>query len=138
MEGSVIQLWERNKEIISYKTLEESRFELVQNIVFILRLVTPVTWHSKNVPHDNFRLITSRQLNMSSVPNPSMYWSFCASTGCSSDNRKKRKYWYMPNVQFHANSHTRNQALTQPNPPWTEFLFPVGGIFFNSGTCKEN
>ena len=53
---------------------------------------------------------------MSSVPNPSMYWSFCASTRCSSDNRKKRKYWYMRNVQFHANSHTRNQALTQPNP----------------------
>ena len=119
MERSVIQLWERNKEIISYKTLEESRFELVQNIVFILRLVTPVTWHSKNVPHDNFRLITSRQLSMSSVKNPGTYWYFCATPECSSGNRNKGKYSYMHNVQFLANSQQGNK-----HNPLTQVLFP--------------
>ena len=34
------------------------------------------------------------------------------------------KYGFMPIVQFHANSHTRDQALTPPPP--TEFFFPVG------------
>ena len=32
----------------------------------------------KNVPHDNFRLITSRQLSMSSVTTPGTCWYFCA------------------------------------------------------------
>ena len=65
------------------------RFEFVLNIVFILRLVTPVTWHSENGPHENFRLINSRQLNMSPVPNPSTSWYFFASSGWTSDNWRR-------------------------------------------------
>ena len=43
----------------------------------------------------------------------SMYiWSFCGV--------HRRKYGYMENIQFHANSHKRKQILTS--------LFPVGGI----------
>ena len=57
--------------------------------IFILRLVTPVTWHSENGPHDNFRLINSRQLNMSPVPNPSTSWYFFASSGWTSDNWRR-------------------------------------------------
>ena len=64
----------------------------------------------------------SRQLNMSFVPNPGTSWYFCASTGCTSDNRKRRKYGYMSNVQVHAYLHTREKALI-PHPP-----FPPTGL----------
>ena len=91
---------------------------------------SPVTWHSQNVPHDNFRLIICIQRNMSSVSNPGTCWYFCASTGYTSDSRRRMKYGCMPNVQFYANSRKRNQAI--PPPPLTSELNSsfLLGVFF--------
>ena len=81
------------------------------------------------------RLVTCRQLSMSSVSNPGTCWYFWATSECTSYNRKKGNHSYMQNVQFRANSHIREQALYPPFPlPHPPFFFP-GGI---SLTCQQN
>ena len=110
---------------------EYSPFEFVRNNVFILRLVQLITWHPKNVPHDNLRLIASRQLSMST--GTVMCWYFCATQECTSENNGK--YRYMQNVQFHSYSHTREQALP---PTCLTFLFPEGISLTVELTSKIN
>ena len=81
-------------------------------------------------------LIPSRQLmSLSSVTNPGLYWYFCATPDCTSDNRKNGKYSYTQIVLFHADSYTRKQALTPPPHTHTSFLKVC---FINCGTCRQN
>ena len=117
-----------------FHMFQQLRFEFVRTL-YSFCVQSRRSRHSKNVPH-NFRLITSRQLSMSSVTNPGTCWYFCATPKCTSDNRKNGKYRDMQNVQFHVNLHTstREQAPQTPHshPPHSSFL-----EVFNCGTCQQ-
>ena len=84
--------------------------------------------HSRNVHHDNFRLVTSRQLSMSSVTNSCTCWYFCATPDCTSENRKKGKYSYMHNEQLHANS-------PPPPIPLSRRYFFIFGTYQQINQC---
>ena len=89
----------------------------------------------KKVPPDNFRIITSRQLSMSSVTNPGTCWYFCETLECTSDNRKKGK------VLLHAECPILIQLINiQANKRTSTTPLPIPlswRYFFNCGTCQQ-